>query len=91
VVPTTHPTDALDTVERSRRRVIDEIDVPAWYWVSAATSWIALGVIADLDHPLMLGYPLSPLRRSLHDRTHPQMPMSGRLILVGRSGRVGRC
>jgi len=29
--PTTHPTDALDTVERSRRRALDEIDVPAWY------------------------------------------------------------
>jgi len=51
--PTTHPADALDTVERSRRRVIDEIDVPAWYWVSAATGWIALGVIADLNHPLV--------------------------------------
>jgi hypothetical protein len=44
---------ALDTVERSRRRVIDEIDVPAWYWVSVAAGWIALGVLADLDHPVV--------------------------------------
>jgi hypothetical protein len=42
---------ALDTVERSRRRVIDEIDVPAWYWASVAVGWVVLGVIADLDHP----------------------------------------
>src|SRR5262249_40842821 len=44
---------ALDTVERSRRRVIDEIDVPAWYWVSVAVGWIVLGVLADLHHPLV--------------------------------------
>jgi hypothetical protein len=42
---------ALDTVEHSRRLVIDEIDVPAWYWVSVAAGWIGLGVIADLNHP----------------------------------------
>ena len=42
---------ALDTVERSRRRVIDEIDVPAWYWAGLAAGWIALGVLADLDIP----------------------------------------
>src|SRR5215475_7611237 len=44
---------ALDTVERSRRRVIDEIDVPAWYWISVAVGWIVLGVIAELDNPLV--------------------------------------
>src|SRR5262245_1633593 len=43
---------ALDTVERSRRRVVDEIDVPVWYWVSVAVGWIALGVLADLNNPL---------------------------------------
>jgi hypothetical protein len=42
---------AMDTVERSRRRVIDEIDVPAWYWASVAVGWVVLGVIADLNHP----------------------------------------
>jgi hypothetical protein len=42
---------ALDTVERSRRRVIDEIDVPAWYWASVAVGWVVLGVIADADRP----------------------------------------
>ena len=39
---------ALDTVERSRLRVIDEIDVPGWYWWGLALGWIALGVIADV-------------------------------------------
>jgi hypothetical protein len=42
---------ALDTVERSRRRVIDEIDVPGWYWASVGAGWIILGVIADLNQP----------------------------------------
>lgn len=44
---------ALDTVERSRRKVIDEIDAPRWYWTGLATGWIVLGVIADLHHPLI--------------------------------------
>ena len=39
---------ALNTIERSRRRVIDEIDVPSWYWWGLALGWIALGVIADV-------------------------------------------
>jgi len=44
---------ALDTVERSRRRVIDEIDVPRWYWAGLATGWIVLGVVADSHHSLV--------------------------------------
>jgi hypothetical protein len=42
---------ALDTVERSRRRVIDNIDVPAWYWAGLAVGWLVLGALADLDIP----------------------------------------
>jgi hypothetical protein len=41
---------ALDTVERGRLRIIDEIDVPTWYCWGLAIGWLALGVIADLDH-----------------------------------------
>ena len=41
---------ALRTVNRERRRVIDQIDVPTWYWWGLAIGWIALGVIADLKH-----------------------------------------
>jgi hypothetical protein len=39
---------ALDTIERGRLRVIEEIDVPGWYWWGLALGWIALGVIADV-------------------------------------------
>jgi hypothetical protein len=42
---------ALDTVERRRLRVIEEIDLPRWYWWGVALGWIALGVIAVLRHP----------------------------------------
>jgi len=42
---------ALDAIERGRRRVIDEIDMPRWYWWGLALGWIALGYITDLDHP----------------------------------------
>src|SRR3954452_22844643 len=39
---------ALDTIERGRLRVIEQIDVPRWYWWGLALGWIALGVIADV-------------------------------------------
>lgn len=42
---------ALDTIERGRLRVIDEIDLPNWYWWGLALGWIALGFITDLGHP----------------------------------------
>src|SRR5215472_11506257 len=42
---------ALDTVDRRRLRVIDEIDLPRWYWWGLALGWVALGVISDLKHP----------------------------------------
>jgi hypothetical protein len=42
---------ALDAIERGRRRVIDEIDMPRWYWWGLALGWIALDYITDLDHP----------------------------------------
>jgi hypothetical protein len=42
---------ALDAADRGRRHVIDEIDLPAWYWWGLALGWIGLGVITDLKHP----------------------------------------
>jgi hypothetical protein len=42
---------ALDAVRRERRRVLDEVGLPAWYWWGLAVGWIVLGVIADLEHP----------------------------------------
>jgi hypothetical protein len=38
---------ALATVEESRLQVVDEIDMPRWYWWGLALGWIALGVITD--------------------------------------------
>jgi hypothetical protein len=38
---------ALDTVERSRRRVVDEIAVPPWYWVGTALGWVGLGAVSE--------------------------------------------
>jgi 4-hydroxybenzoate polyprenyltransferase len=46
---------ALDTVERGRLRVIDEIGLPRWYWWGLALGWIALGVITDLKNPWATG------------------------------------
>jgi hypothetical protein len=42
---------ALDAVDRDRRRIIEEIDLPRWYWWGLALGWIALGFITDLKHP----------------------------------------
>ncbi|MBV8944700.1 MAG: hypothetical protein JOZ95_04715, partial [Solirubrobacterales bacterium] len=42
---------ALDAIDRGRRHVIDEIDLPTWYWWGLALGWIGLGVITDLKHP----------------------------------------
>jgi hypothetical protein len=41
---------ALDTLDRDRLRVIEEIDLPRWYWWGLALGWIALGFITDLRH-----------------------------------------
>ncbi len=40
--------EALETVERARRQVIDQIHVPTWYWWGLAVGWIGLGLLTDL-------------------------------------------
>ena len=42
---------ALEEIDRSQRRVIDEIDMPRWYWWGLALGWIGLGFVTDLGHP----------------------------------------
>ena len=42
---------ALDAIERSRQQVIDEIDMPRWYWWGLALGWIGLGVVTDWANP----------------------------------------
>ena len=46
---------ALDAVERGRQRVIDEIDLPSWYWWGLAVGWIGLGYLNDLGDPWVSG------------------------------------
>src|ERR1700682_722938 len=46
---------ALDTIDRDRLRVIDEIELPRWYWAGLALGWIALGFITDLKHAWITG------------------------------------
>lgn len=41
---------ALDTIDRGQQRVIDEIDLPRWYWWGLALGWIGVGFVADLGY-----------------------------------------
>jgi hypothetical protein len=50
-VPPLEARAALDTVEKSRLRVIDEIGLPQWYWWGLALGWIVLGWVTDLNYP----------------------------------------
>ena len=42
---------ALSSIERHRKQVIAEVNVPPWYWFALAAGWVALGVIADYAPP----------------------------------------
>src|SRR6476620_5847271 len=42
---------SLATVERSTMQVVDEIDLPRWYWWGLAACWVGLGVVADVGYP----------------------------------------
>jgi hypothetical protein len=53
---TSYPSDiearlALHDVEQARKRVIDQIGMPWWYWWGLAACWIGLGVAADVANP----------------------------------------
>jgi hypothetical protein len=52
---TNYPTDAearvaMQGVERARRRVIDQIGMPWWYWWGLAVAWAGLGVASDFGN-----------------------------------------
>src|SRR6478752_6347868 len=42
---------ALATVKREQLRVVEQIELPRWYWWGLALGWIVLGYISDLKHP----------------------------------------
>ena len=56
---TNYPSDAearlaLHGVEQARKRVIDQIDMPWWYWWGLAACWIGLGIAADVANPWLM-------------------------------------
>src|SRR4051794_6287013 len=82
---------ALHAVEHGRRRVIDEIDMPRWYWWSVALGWIALGFITDLGHPwltmaatLLFGVAHSTAAARVLSGRHRSGRMSVRADVAGR-------
>jgi hypothetical protein len=44
---------ALAAVDLGRRRVIEQVDLPQWYWGGLAIGWVVLGVLADSGHPIL--------------------------------------
>jgi len=42
---------ALAEIERRRRQIIAQIDIPAWYWWGLALGWVALGLVTLADMP----------------------------------------
>jgi hypothetical protein len=68
---------ALDTVERGRLRVIEEIDVPRWYWWGLAAGWIVLGFISDLGGPWWVGASATLAFGAIHASVAPRV-VSGR-------------
>ena len=46
---------ALHDVEQGRRRVIDQIGMPRWYWWGLAACWIVLGVLNDVASAWVIG------------------------------------
>jgi hypothetical protein len=82
---------ALDVVDRGRRHVIDEIDLPRWYWFGLALGWIALGFLTDLNHPwltaaatLVFGAVHSAVAPGVVDGRHRSDRVSVRRELTGR-------
>jgi hypothetical protein len=70
---------ALDTVERSRRRVVDEIAVPPWYWAGLALSWVGLGAISDLVDNAWISIAATLVVGTAHSWVAPQ-------VINGRHG-----
>jgi hypothetical protein len=82
---------ALDSVERGRLRVIEQIDVPGWYWWGLALGWVGLGIITDLGHPwltaaatLTFGTVHAAIAPRVIDGRHRSQQLSVRTDVVGR-------
>ena len=42
---------ALDDIELRRRQIVDEINIPAWYWWGLALGWVGLGLVSVAANP----------------------------------------
>jgi hypothetical protein len=38
---------ALLAIDDRRRQVLQEVDMPAWYWCAVAAGWVAIGLLDD--------------------------------------------
>jgi hypothetical protein len=82
---------ALDAVDRGRLSVIEEIDLPRWYWWGLALGWIALGFVTDLKHPwltaaatLIFGAVHATVAQRVASGRHRTHRLSVRAELAGR-------
>jgi len=82
---------ALDTIDRGRRQVVDEIDLPPWYWWGLALGWVGLGIITDLKHPwvtaaatLLFGAVHSTVAPRVTNGRHRTTQLSVRAEVPGR-------
>ncbi|GAA3529495.1 hypothetical protein GCM10022234_28460 [Aeromicrobium panaciterrae] len=82
---------ALRAVEDERRRVIDEVDLPRWYWWGLAIAWILLGVATDVGNvwitsaaTLLFGALHAAVASRLFSGRHKSSQLSVRASTVGR-------
>jgi hypothetical protein len=72
---------ALDAVGRERRRVLDEVGLPAWYWWGPAVGWVVLGVIADVG-PSWLTTVATIVFGAVHSSVAPAHPVTITSVFV---------
>ena len=83
---------SLDRIERSRHAVIDEIDVPGWYWGALALAWVGLGVVTDqgvawltLAATLVFGAVHAAVSHRVNGGRHRSSQLSVRQDVAGRA------
>lgn len=82
---------ALRAVEDERRRVIDEVDLPRWYWWGLAIAWILLGIATDVRNvwitsaaTLLFGASHAAVASRLFSGRHKSSKLSVSASAVGR-------
>lgn len=87
--------DAIATIERGRSHVIDEIDMPRWYWWGLAAAWVVLGVVTDLRYAgltvaatIAFGAVHSAVAQRVTGGRHRSDQLSVRADVVGRHAQL---